>query len=204
MPINAVRLVFMSTPQPDSNPYSEHADVRVGDKERGHVLELLSAHFADGYIDVHEFDERTGHAAIAQTRGELDALLKDLPSSNSSAPSPNLDPHAQAQPSPHTPAAQSSDRELEELLSRGKKVQRLDTVIWTVAMVLFFVFMFAVNWSFFWIFPPIAVVGSIAVRSLYKLDDDEEEIFNEITEKEQSDRAKRLRQAADRRRELEQ
>ena len=64
MPINAVRLVFMSTPQPDSNPYSEHADVRVGDKERGHVLELLSAHFADGYIDVHEFDERTGHAAV--------------------------------------------------------------------------------------------------------------------------------------------
>src|SRR5690625_3886337 len=97
MPIVAGRLLDMTTPQPNSKPRPEHADVRVGDKERTHVLELLSAHFADGYIDVNEFEERTGHAATARTRGDLDSLLKDLPSGNSLAAVPSLNPEVQEQ-----------------------------------------------------------------------------------------------------------
>lgn len=194
----------MTTPQPNSEPRPEHADVRVGDKERTHVLELLSAHFADGYIDVNEFEERTGHAATARTRGDLDSLLKDLPSGNSLAAVPSLNPEVQEQQkSPHAVAPKSSDRELDELIQRGKTVQRLDSIIWTVAMVLFFVFMFLTEWSYFWLFPVAAVGGSIAVRAIYKLDDDEEEIYKEIADKEQSERAQRLRKAAERRRELE-
>lgn len=204
-PITAGRLLNMTTPQPYSDPSPDNAHFRVGDKERNHVLDLLSAHFADGYIDVHEFEERTGHAAIARTRGDLDTLLKDLPSGNSSAPAPNLDPELQErQSSPHKAVAKNSDRELEELINRGKKVQRLDSTIWTVAMILFFVFMFLTDWSYFWLFPVGAVGGSIAIRAFYKLDDDDEEIFNEINEKEQNERSKRLRKAAERRRELEQ
>ena len=41
------------------------------------------------------------------------------------------------------------------------------------------------------------------MRAIYKLDDDEEEIYKEIADKEQSERAQRLRKAAERRRELE-
>ena len=107
------------------------------------------------------------------------------------------------QKSPHAVAPKSSDRELDELIQRGKTVQRLDSAIWTVAMVLFFVFMFLTEWSYFWLFPVAAVGGSIAVRAIYKLDDDEEEIYKEIADKEQSERAQRLRKAAERRRELE-
>lgn len=195
----------MTTPQPYPDPSPDNSHLRVGDKERNHVLELLSAHFADGYIDVNEFDERTGNAAVAQTRGDLDALLKDLPSGNSLAPAPNLDPsYQERESSPHAAVEKSSDRELEELVQRGKKVQRIDSVMWTVAIGLFFIFMFLTEWSYFWMFPVAAVGGSIILRAVYKLDDDEEEIFNEITEKEQSERSKRLRKAAERRRELEQ
>src|SRR5699024_4733932 len=204
MPIVAGRLLDMTTPQPNSEPRPEHADVRVGDKERTHVLELLSAHFADGYIDVHEFEERTGHAATARTRGDLDSLLKDLPSGNSLAAVLSLNPEVQEQQkSPHAVAPKSSDRELDELIQRGKTVQRLDSTIWTVAMVLFFVFMFLTEWSYFWLFPVAPVCVSIAVLAIYKLDDDEEEIYKEIADKEQSERAQRLRKAAERRRELE-
>ena len=194
----------MTTPQPNFDPGPENADLRVGDQERSHVLELLSAHFADGYIDVHEFEGRTGHAAIARTRGDLDALLKDLPSGNSLAPAPNLNPDTQEQPKAAKSAVEkSSEGELEDLLERGKRVQRADSIVWAVGMTLFFVSMFLLNWSYFWLFPIAAVGGSAVVRWVYRLDDDEEEIFNEIHEKEQSERTKRLRKAAERRRELE-
>ena len=194
----------MTTPQPNFDPGPENADLRVGDQERSHVLELLSAHFADGYIDVHEFEERTGHAAIARTRGDLDALLKDLPSGNSLAPAPNLNPDTQEQPKAAKSAVEkSSEGELEDLLERGKRVQRADSIVWAVGMALFFVSMFLLNWSYFWLFPIAAVGGSAVVRWVYRLDDDEEEIFNEIHEKEQTERTKRLRKAAERRRELE-
>ena len=194
----------MTTPQPNFDPGPENADLRVGDQERSHVLELLSAHFADGYIDVHEFEERTGHAAIARTRGDLDALLKDLASGNSLAPAPNLNPDTQDQPKAAQSAVEkSSEGELEDLLERGKRVQRADSIVWAVGMTLFFVSMFLLNWSYFWLFPIAAVGGSAVVRWVYRLDDDEEEIFNEIHEKEQTERTKRLRKAAERRRELE-
>lgn len=194
----------MTTPQPNFDPGPENADLRVGDQERSHVLELLSAHFADGYIDVHEFEERTGHAAIARTRGDLDALLKDLPSGNSLAPAPNLNPDTQEQPKATQSAVEkSSEGELEDLLERGKRVQRADSIVWAVGMALFFVSMFLLNWSYFWLFPIAAVGGPAVVRWVYRLDDDEEEIFNEIHEKVQSERTKRLRKAAERRRELE-
>ena len=46
-------------------------DIRVGDAERHNALDLLSTHFANGLIDINEFEDRTEKAAVARTRGGL-------------------------------------------------------------------------------------------------------------------------------------
>ncbi|MDN6552851.1 MAG: DUF1707 domain-containing protein, partial [Corynebacterium flavescens] len=54
-------------------------NIRVGDSERSRALDELSTHFANGLIDINEFEERTGKAAIAKTRGDIRKLFLDLP-----------------------------------------------------------------------------------------------------------------------------
>jgi hypothetical protein len=53
--------------------------VRVSDRERDHVVSRLKEAVSEGMIDIEEFDERTSHALVARTRGELDAVTSDLP-----------------------------------------------------------------------------------------------------------------------------
>jgi len=52
---------------------------RVSDRERDHAVGRLKDAVSEGLIDIDEFDERTSHALVARTRGELDALTSDLP-----------------------------------------------------------------------------------------------------------------------------
>ena len=54
-------------------------NLRVSDAERQEIADLLSEHYSAGRLDAAEFDERLGRAMAAKTRGELDALLYDLP-----------------------------------------------------------------------------------------------------------------------------
>ncbi|GAY12753.1 DUF1707 domain-containing protein [Pseudonocardia sp. N23] len=54
-------------------------DLRVSHEEREHVTRLLAAHFSEGRLTVAEYDERTGAAASAVTRADLNRLLLDLP-----------------------------------------------------------------------------------------------------------------------------
>lgn len=54
-------------------------DLRASDAEREHVGELLQQALSQGRITIAEFDERMGAAMAARTRGELDAVLVDLP-----------------------------------------------------------------------------------------------------------------------------
>ncbi|GAA4620157.1 DUF1707 domain-containing protein [Saccharopolyspora hordei] len=65
-------------------------DLRIGDPERELAMRLLGEHFADGRLDVTEYDERCRQAAAARYRSELEALFDDLP-----APRPE-----RAQPEP--------------------------------------------------------------------------------------------------------
>ncbi|GAA1950634.1 DUF1707 domain-containing protein [Amycolatopsis minnesotensis] len=60
---------------PGGNP----ADLRVSDAEREHVVELLNRATGHGLLDLTEFSERTDIALAARTRGELNAVLLDLP-----------------------------------------------------------------------------------------------------------------------------
>lgn len=53
--------------------------MRVSDAERAKVGQLLETAVAQGMITLDEFSERYDTALAARTRGELNAVLADLP-----------------------------------------------------------------------------------------------------------------------------
>jgi hypothetical protein len=53
--------------------------LRVGDRERDAVGELLRRHHLEGRLDSDEFQARLGRCLSAKTYAELDELLVDLP-----------------------------------------------------------------------------------------------------------------------------
>lgn len=145
-------------------------EVRVGDAERSEALDRLGTLFADGYLDVGEFEERTGQAAVARTRGELSMLFDDLPA----APAP-----------------------LEK--------RKLDTAIYTTligGLAVFFVLQLGFDLVYAWVVWPVAGILAVAWYIVFDISDEEDEILEDLLEKERSDRAERLKLAAERRKEL--
>lgn len=69
--------------------------IRASDAERAEVTELLSKHYTEGRLDKIELDERMDQAMKAKTRGELSALLNDLPRVPQPQPQPSLPVPAQ-------------------------------------------------------------------------------------------------------------
>jgi hypothetical protein len=57
----------------------QHPDLRVSDAERDAIVTELGQHFQDGRLDQGEFDQRVGAALVARTRGDLNAVVTDLP-----------------------------------------------------------------------------------------------------------------------------
>jgi hypothetical protein len=55
-------------------------DIRVGDAEREATVNELREHFASGRLTQEEFSERMDQAFAAKTRGDLKAVMQDLPS----------------------------------------------------------------------------------------------------------------------------
>lgn len=62
-------------------PTRSEPGLRASDAERDSTVSLLRAHSAAGRLDVEELEQRIGGAYAATTRGELAALLADLPGS---------------------------------------------------------------------------------------------------------------------------
>src|SRR3954470_24156165 len=54
--------------------------IRVSDEERERSVETLRDHYADGRLSSDELEERVERAYHATTRGDLDSLVRDLPS----------------------------------------------------------------------------------------------------------------------------
>lgn len=54
-------------------------ELRVSDAERTHVVNVLQKAIGHGLLSLDEFTERTDRALAARTRGELNAVLVDLP-----------------------------------------------------------------------------------------------------------------------------
>src|SRR5947209_3005715 len=80
-------------------------DLRVSDTEREHVGALLQRAVGLGMLSLGEFTERMDTALAAKTRGELNAVLVDLPGIRL-AGRPNAAPPPQqfASPGPAAPA----------------------------------------------------------------------------------------------------
>jgi hypothetical protein len=70
--------VAKGTPKAEAKPL-RHRDWRVSDAEREHVVDVLQKAIGRGLLDLDEFTERTDVALAAKTRGELNAVLTDLP-----------------------------------------------------------------------------------------------------------------------------
>ena len=61
------------THPPDSDAF------RVGDRDREQAVAVLQDAVGGGYIDLGEFEGRSQTVFAAKTRGELRAVLMDLP-----------------------------------------------------------------------------------------------------------------------------
>ena len=55
-------------------------EMRVGDAEREAAAAELREHYASGRLTLDELNERVDKAFAAKTRGDLNALMTDLPS----------------------------------------------------------------------------------------------------------------------------
>jgi len=62
-----------------TGPAIDPRDLRVSDDERSHVLALLEKATGRGLIDLAEYTERSAKVISARTRGDLNAVLLDLP-----------------------------------------------------------------------------------------------------------------------------
>lgn len=55
------------------------SDIRAGDRERERTATDLGRALAQGYLPMAEYEDRLGRAFAADSAGELDALVADLP-----------------------------------------------------------------------------------------------------------------------------
>ena len=125
-------------------------EIRVGDSERSAALDRLGTLFADGYLDVSEFEELTGQSAVARTRGELTTLFDDLPA----------EPATPAQPSP-------SEMELERKLSAKKKMDAAMTATGVLGFITFFV-----DLDYAWVVWPVMGTLMIAWYAIFDISEE--------------------------------
>ncbi|OFT23283.1 hypothetical protein HMPREF3175_05265 [Arthrobacter sp. HMSC08H08] len=132
-----------------------------------------------------EFEERTGQAAVARTRGELSMLFDDVPA----------EPVALEKRT-------ASEVELDEKLAAKRK---MDAALYTTligGLAVYFVQEIGLDLDYAWVVWPVVGILAVAWYTVFDISDEEDEILEELLEKERSDRAERLKLAAERRKEL--
>ena len=97
--------------RPAEDVFAQDPELRASDREREDTVTQLREHGTAGRLDVDELEERIGSAYAARTRGDLTALLRDLPGTlrPRPAPRPSATEAASARPRPRlAPFAQVS------------------------------------------------------------------------------------------------
>ena len=84
-------------------------DVRVGTPERERAIGFLNDAFSTGYLDISEFEERSGIVYGARTRGDLRGVVADLP--NAAMLFPDAPAATGVPAAPTAPTTLSSDWE---------------------------------------------------------------------------------------------
>lgn len=167
-----------------------HDDIRLSDNERMTALQALGTHFADGRLDISEFNERTEKAAVARTRGELRPLFDDLPGGlplDSNTPVPVQEDPAVA--------------ELANLKRKGDLIRKLDIGFGAVAGLIFFLGLW-LGWSYSWVALIVASAAAGVYRNALGYDSSEEKAFTALQKKEAKAKEQRLLQAQERLKEL--
>lgn len=171
-----------------------HDELRLSDNERMTALQALGTHYAEGRLDITEFNDRTEKAAVARTLGELRPLFDDLPGGI---------PFQAGSLTPQLPVAQPSDasQELMELKKKGELVQRLDVVFSVVGGGLFFLGLM-LGWHYSWLGMLAAGGAMMLSRAALKFNESDEKTFEKLAKQEDKDRQKRLLEADNRIKEL--
>jgi hypothetical protein len=136
------------------------ADIRVSNEEREEAVSTLGVHLSTGRLDLSEYEERCGQAAVARTRGELEALFTDLP-----APHPDLSsaaPPAQLiQKAGQLVSPSTRSRKAEMVETPASKVLEIIAgtagAIGVPAAILLTVFL-----GWWWLFIPVGIVLVVA------------------------------------------
>lgn len=172
-----------------------HDELRLSDNERMTALQALGTHYADGRLDLTEFNERTTKVAEARTIGDLRPLFDDLPGGI---------PFQPGSLSPRLPVTQDSSptRELAELKRKGNLIKTIDSLAGSLALVVFFLGLFVFGWSYSWL--ALLAAGSVMVmsRQVLGVKDADEKTLKALEKQEQKERKQRLLEAEKRAKEL--
>lgn len=152
---------------------------RVGDADRSAALERLGTYFADGYLDLQEFDDRTGRAATARTRADLEAVFADLPQQR-----------------------QETNTDIAAMLALRRKRDITCALVGVAGFVTFLLLQFVMAPAFAFIaFPITSALIGITYMS-FGISDEEEKELARLDKQAKRERAERLRVAGERRKEL--
>ena len=176
----------------------ENSSLRLGDSDRNAALDALSGHYVEGRLTLEEFDERSSGVMNAVTFGDLQPYFEGLPGG---VPiTPGVSGHRQVSTAV---APAQAERDLEELSRKGRVMDKVDGVAFTLAAVFFFSNLFIFHLPYGWLAWLAALGVSLVGRAIVDFDDKDEEVWEEVKKKESEERAERLKIALERRRELE-
>lgn len=172
-----------------------HDEIRLSDNERMTALQALGTHYADGRLDLTEFNERTAKVGEARTIGELRPLFDDLPGGI---------PFEPGSLSPRLPATQDSDatRELAELKRKGDLIKKIDLAVGVIAGAIFFLGLFVFHWNYAWLAFLAASPVMVFSRKMLGVKDSDEKALKALEKREQKERQQRLLEAEKRMKEL--
>lgn len=140
---------------------------RISDVERDQATQALGVHYAQGRLDLDEFEQRVETAQQAKNIAQLDELFNDLPLPSYDS---QIEPYQGAQPLPPAHVQSTSGKTVLAGLTK-KQVEKLMELLWGVTGVwigIGAVLAYAVlGLSSFWALPimfgPMILVGILSV-----------------------------------------